>query len=297
MSFNSCLFRIAYKIHAIEGDIEASALRKRASKYKPELKRQERGMHSLNLYEDLIDAYAEVLAFTPTKHAKLVFEAEYIYNDSRMEGVQTTAEETAEIIADLRLNQQNSAYCKEENEAYLSVAGHYAMYQEIFNLPVDSPSPLFKDLLSLNRRLFSYYPDPSYGGSIRQTDTLVMGAKFETLPPQEIPMALVSVEQEVKKLFNNKSQMTLSKYIEAIIKLHHRLTVIHPFGDGNGRTLRAYINVLLVRGGICPMYIKTEDKDGYLRALEIADKTGDFTPLYECIMGCILKTSIDLIRS
>lgn len=47
-----------------------------------------------------------------------------------------TIEQASEIVTDLRLNTQNSEYCKEENEAYLSVAGHYAMYQSIFEEPV-----------------------------------------------------------------------------------------------------------------------------------------------------------------
>ena len=44
VSFESCLRRIAYKIHAVEGDIETKELRKRIRKYHPDNKRQVLGI-------------------------------------------------------------------------------------------------------------------------------------------------------------------------------------------------------------------------------------------------------------
>lgn len=125
VSFESCLYRIAYKIHAIEGDTEASALRRRATKFGPDKVRKLHHMTYTKLLAGLLDCYEEQLAFVPTEHTKLIFQTEYIYNDSRMEGLNVTLEEASEIVTDLRLKMQNSEYCKEENEAFLSVAGHY----------------------------------------------------------------------------------------------------------------------------------------------------------------------------
>ncbi len=56
------------------------------------------------LYADLIDNYTEQLAFKPNNHARYLFQSEYIYNDSRMEGVEVTMDQAAEIVTDLRLN-------------------------------------------------------------------------------------------------------------------------------------------------------------------------------------------------
>lgn len=49
---------------------------------------------------------------------------------------------------------------------------------------------------------------------------------------------------------------------------HHRLTSIHPFGDGNGRTARLVMNLLLLRGGYPPVAVRPEDRRRYLTALE-----------------------------
>ena len=63
VSFQSCLFRIAYKIHAIEGDTEPQALMKRASRFKPDFIRAKRHMTYTKLYEGLIDCYQDSLQF------------------------------------------------------------------------------------------------------------------------------------------------------------------------------------------------------------------------------------------
>lgn len=294
VSFEACLFRIAYTIHAIEGNTEPKELKKRVQKYKPDTKRKEKHMNSLLLYEGLIDSYDNILRFKPNEYARLIFQNDYIYNDSKMEGVNVGLEEAAEIVADLRLNKQNSKYCTKDNEAFLSVAGHYEMYQEIFSLPTEKKCSVF-DMVGLNRKLFSHYPHPeSYGGSFRQANTLVMGAKFDTIPYQLIYKELIKIDEKVKDLADNKKSFSLSEYIKKAIDIHHQLTIIHPFSDGNGRTLRAFLNILLIKGDIAPIYISIEEKEEYLNALSISDTTGSYVELYECIFKVLLRTSIEL---
>ena len=48
---------------------------------------------------------------------------------------------------------------------------------------------------------------------------------------------------------------------------HWRLVVIHPFNDGNGRTARLLMNLLLMRGGYPPISVRPEDRQTYLRYL------------------------------
>lgn len=293
VSFLSCLFRIAYKIHAIDGDTEAEALKKRAAKYKPDAVRKKRHLTYTNLYAGLVDCCKEQLAFSPTDYARFVYQNNYIYNDSRMEGLDVTIEQASEIVTDLRLNTQNSEYCKEENEAYLSVAGHYAMYQSIFEEPVKESVSVY-DMLLLNRKLFSYYPHPEFGGSTRQNNTLVLGAKFETVDYHDIFPELQKIEDDVRRYFANRGEMPISEYVKHVAKTHHRITVVHPFPEGNGRTSRAFMNVQLVRAKLPPIYIKVEEKSDYIAALSRADKYDDYDELYEIIFKLILKSLADL---
>lgn len=293
VSFESCVRRIAYKIHAVEGDIESKELIKRIRKYKPDIKRKELEMSYENLYSDLIDNYAEQLRFAPNEYAKYIFENTYIYNDSRMEGLDVSIEEASEIVTDLRNNLQNSRYCTEENEAYLSVAGHYLMYQDIFALPVKDSLNIY-DSFKLNKDLFVYYPHPEFGGNPRQNNVVISGAKFEAVDYHDIFSELAKVDVDVRKFFEEKSYIKVSDYIKHVIRVHHRITVIHPFPEGNGRTSRAFMNVQLVRAGLTPIYIKVEEKKNYIAALEKADVEKNYADLYECIFRVMLRSHVEL---
>ena len=114
VSFEAALFRIAYQIHAIDGNTEANELKKRIRKYQPDKVRKSRHMTYTKLYAGLIDSYQEQLAFVPTDFARFLFQNDYIYNDSRMEGLDITPEQAAEIVTDLRLHAQNSIYCTDD---------------------------------------------------------------------------------------------------------------------------------------------------------------------------------------
>lgn len=293
VSFESCLFRIAYQIHAIDGDTEPESLRRRIRKYAPDNVRKSRHMTYTNLYAGLIDNYQEQLAFSPTDHARYLFQNEYIYNDSRMEGLDVTVEQASEIVTDLRLNMQNSCYCNDENEAYLSIAGHYAMYQDIFAEPIKESISIY-DMLPLCKKLFSYYPYPEFGGSTRQNNALVLGAKFETVDYHDIFNELAKVDNDIKSFYEKRGEMPISEFVKHVARIHHRITVIHPFPEGNGRTSRAFMNVQLVRAGLPPIYIKVEDKPAYIDALSLADKTNIYDELYEIIFRMIIKSHVAL---
>lgn len=298
VSFQACLFRIAYLIHVIPGNTEPNELRRRATKYGPDKKRKRRHMTFAKLYADLIDCYQEQLAFKPTDYARYVFQNEYIYNDSRMEGLDTSPEQASEIVTDLRLHMQHSKYCSEneDEEVYMSIAGHYKMYQEIFAEPVKDSLDAYY-LFVLNKLLFSCYPHPEFGGSVRQNNTLVLGAKFETVDYREIFNELAKVDAEVKESFSKKNELPMSEYVKHVIRTHHMITVIHPFPEGNGRTSRAFMNVQFVRAGITPIYIKVEDKKDYIAALSRADQCGDYDELYEIIFKLIIRSSVELHKS
>jgi len=59
---------------------------------------------------------------------------------------------------------------------------------------------------------------------------------------------------------------------------HFCLTAIHPFADGNGRTARLLMNLLLLRGGYPPVAVRPVDRKTYLDALELASLKNDLSP-------------------
>ena len=66
--------------------------------------------------------------------------------------------------------------------------------------------------------------------------------------------------------------------VERAALAHHRLVAIHPFIDGNGRTARLVMNLLLMRDGYPPTIIMRVNRRQYYRVLAQADE-GNESPL------------------
>lgn len=69
---------------------------------------------------------------------------------------------------------------------------------------------------------------------------------------------------------------------EELARLHNEFERIHPFIDGNGRTGRLVLNLVLVRLGYPPVVIMKRQRESYLVAMQRADK-GDYGALGELI--------------
>lgn len=66
--------------------------------------------------------------------------------------------------------------------------------------------------------------------------------------------------------------------------LHYKLTAIHPFSDGNGRTSRLLMNLMLIRAGYPPVAVRPEDRKTYLEALEHGSVQGDLAPFQKFML-------------
>jgi Fic family protein len=58
---------------------------------------------------------------------------------------------------------------------------------------------------------------------------------------------------------------------------HYKLVYIHPFSDGNGRTSRLLMNLILMQSGYPPVIIRKQDRAKYYDYLQQANE-GDVRP-------------------
>ncbi len=145
-------------------------------------------------------------------------------------------------------------------------------------------------LLDLNKKLFQYAPFPEEAGKTRTDNNLVLGAKFETVDWREVVAELVKLQKPVEDLMRNANEFAISEYILQVLKIHHRITQIHTFRDGNGRSSRALLNWMLRKKGLPPIYFKVEDKKLYYEALESADKHGSYSKLLRVTIKELFRT-------
>jgi Fic family protein len=120
-------------------------------------------------------------------------------------------------------------------------------------------------------------------GSYREHDIEPFPGGMRPPPWPEVPALMNSWIAEAQRLARAGDE----GLPEALASTHARFEQIHPFLDGNGRTGRLVLNLLLVRLGYPPAIIYKGDRNRYLTALRRADQ-GDLGPLGEFLARAIL---------
>lgn len=77
--------------------------------------------------------------------------------------------------------------------------------------------------------------------------------------------------------------------MQRLAYLHHRFEQIHPFLDGNGRTGRLLLNLMLIRLGFAPIVIEKRQRDRYFDSLQTAD-AGNLASLSELLTRRVLDS-------
>lgn len=131
-------------------------------------------------------------------------------------------------------------------------------------------------------------PHPSAGhserpGSFREHDIRPFPGGMRPPPWPEVSAMVSDWIREVQALGRESEGIEP----EALARVHARFEQIHPFLDGNGRTGRLVLNLLLIRLGYPPAIIFKGDRRRYLAALQSADR-GDHGPLGELLARAIL---------
>lgn len=111
------------------------------------------------------------------------------------------------------------------------------------------------------------------------------GEIFRFATPEETPAEMHDLILWYRKEAEKES-------INAIIlaaEFHYRFIRIHPFDDGNGRTARIVMNFILMKYGYPPVIIKTEDKNNYFSALQLAD-AGEIEPFIQYISKNLVRS-------
>lgn len=129
--------------------------------------------------------------------------------------------------------------------------------------------------------------DPGEGpGSFRKKDIAPFAGGMAPPPHQNVSPR---VDDWIKATNRGPAEGQHPMFFAA--EQHAAFEQVHPFRDGNGRTGRLVLNLLLVRHGYPPAIIHKRDRKRYLTALDKADH-GDPGPLAEMLARTV-RTSID----
>lgn len=127
-------------------------------------------------------------------------------------------------------------------------------------------------------------------GSFREHDIAPFSGGMRSPPWPEVPSLMSDWVTRAAGLSERVTSIGVSDppLPELVAELHHRFECVHPFIDGNGRTGRLALNLLLVRLGHPPVIVFKRHREAYLSALRRAD-AGDHGPLGEIIARAMLE--------
>lgn len=197
-----------------------------------------------------------------------------------------------------RLLEDGVAVGNKELTEYLEVKGYSEaaewVYQQATN-PAggssDRPVLTLQEVRSVHSKIMSrvwaeaphpHARDDEGPGSFRKHEILAFPRGMKPVSWPLVPAELNTWLENINQLREEDGN-----FIERLAAAHCRFEQIHPFLDGNGRTGRLALNLVLVRFGYPPVIIYKRDRKKYLRALHYADN-GEPGPLGEIIARALL---------
>ncbi len=231
----------------------------------------------------ITDSLAELNRHRPLKASILKklreqFTVEMTYHSNAIEGNRLTLKETLLVL-------REGVTIKGKNlQEHLEAKNHEEAMNFLFEV-VDSKKrlTLSHQLIRRLHQLVVKDIEASIAGTYRKTDVEILGSKHRPPPGYQVQEQMTKF---IEWMVKNKS-----KYhpIEFAALAHHRFVVIHPFEDGNGRTGRLLMNLLLMRSGYPIAIIQKNDRAKYYHALDDAD-AGDLLAIVRLLAQAVERT-------
>jgi len=181
------------------------------------------------------------------------------YNSNAIEGNRLTLRETLLVL------QEGITIKGKPLRDHLEAKDHREALDALYNLVRRPSPPLSASLIRRLHRLLMQATDPSCAGRYRDGAVSITGASH-------VPPDAMSVPRQIGNLVRwlRRNHHKLHPVVLAAL-LHHKLVAVHPFFDGNGRTARLCMNVILMRRGFPLAIILKNDRTKYYYALQEAD--------------------------
>jgi Fic family protein len=190
------------------------------------------------------------------------YDVELTYTSNAIEGNTLTHRETAEVI------EHGITVGGKTLKDHLEAVDHYEAVLWMRELAAQA-APIGEDTVcELHRRIVARSA-PEIAGLYSAHRRRIAGSPVVFPNPLKLPELMLAFGQ---------SLTSLPATPEAAFDAHFRLTAIHPFSDGNGRTARLLMNLLLIRSGYAPVAVRPEDRNPYLAALEHGSLNDDQQP-------------------
>jgi Fic family protein len=216
---------------------------------------------------------------------------DFTYNSNKLEGNTLTYGQTIKLLKEL-VAPKNATQGE-----LLDLINHQKILDTVF-INYRSQSFSVENIKGLHGELMKapeqWHEDGFYSpGQFKSFENMTVrstGKIHAYLLPSQVPQAMENLVQHINNLLKDMDILNTDKHPLTIATYFHQqfLNVIHPFSDGNGRIGRIFTNLILLKNGYPPVFIKEVNRDEYLKRFELSDN--DINPMLDFMADRLIES-------
>ncbi len=198
------------------------------------------------------------------------------YTSNAIEGNTLTHAETAIVV------EKNISIGGKSVVEHLEAIGHAKAIDFIMQIALKPRKSLvIEDILKIHWWILQSI-NPDYAGVFRDLRVSISGSRVILPNPLKVP---VLMEEFMQWLIIAEGPIA-----QIAADAHLKFVFIHPFIDGNGRTARLIMNLIMLQEGYPLVIIDNENRPAYMNAIEQALVNDKKDAFYEIVYEAIEKS-------
>ncbi len=216
---------------------------------------------------------------------KKLYDIRFTYNSNAIEGNTLTQSETELVLT------KGITIGGKTLDEHLEVIGHKDAIDYVEGLAQRDTEINEWEIRQIHNLILRKI-NPDEAGRYRTLDVMAAGTNYR-YPPHYLLSQLMG---DFMIWLNSDSALSLHPLEYAAIA-HYRFVSIHPFRDGNGRTARLLMNLLLIRAGYPIVVIDNQIRNDYINALAYGQQNqDDLSQLYGLIFDAAINSLVEVLR-
>ena len=243
---------------------------------------------SPDLLQKIKNLEVEIEAFRQTPLDKIAleklkehFRTHHIYHSAGIEGNRLTLQETAIVL------KEGIDISGKPLKDSIEVKNLGLAYDFLYELSQNNIS-LSENYIKQVHQLIVGDDETLSPGNYRNIGVIITGSEHRPPEPFEVPIRMMELVEWIRDNENHNPIIVSSI-------AHHEFVKIHPFKDGNGRTARIILNLVLLQKGFPICNIRRDERPAYYNALSLAD-LGQYEPIIEIVANNCSNLFSEYIR-
>jgi len=216
---------------------------------------------------------------------KKLYDVRFTYNSNAIEGNTLTQSETELVLT------KGITIGGKTLDEHLEVVGHKEAIDYIESL-AQKDTVINEWEIKQVHNLILRKIHPNEAGYYRQLDVMAAGTNYIYLPHYLLSQLMT----DFVIWLNSDAALTLHP-VKYATMAHYRFVSIHPFRDGNGRTARLLMNLLLIRAGYPIVVINNQIRNDYIDALSYGQRNqDDLNQLFDLVCDATISSLVESLR-